>query len=630
MFNTIKGPARERLEPVVVRKLETSGTLVHDDRRLRSFFFDGRFLTAKDLTREQTYFLTRQADLARSGGVGVVSGLHLVEGPDPRSLRITSGHGVTPSGETVVIPRDLGNVRLDDLPEIQRLDAAFGLAQIPRETARNRSGLYIVALRPVEYTANLVASYPATVGGARTAQDGDIIEATAITLIPYPDSQAGAGFDVRRARVAHEIFVRQGGLRPPVDALPIGMIALDHGVVRWVDKFLVRREVGSEQTDFLGFGQAPRALREAHLLHYQRHLEEVLTDRRRSNRGERFAASEHFFTLPPAGPLPAAAVDPASFTEVYFPAEVDVELSVVPDDELGALLEESLSLSPIDLTRTGEELSSTSVLIMIPVPRKSMDEALSLLFPSERSGTLKLRATAPGVLARRQPSDALKALTLRRSALTSTLTAQPNLTDAAWSSVLTGASTLWYARRKNFPYKPSTVGQRVVEPDDQDTQDSLTAPLVQAELYDEFSSLPTRATALAIARLYNFLGSLYGSDAAGSSYLFAGAAGEILRQKWIQVATVKAVMDRYTSYPQRGQGLAKVTSDVHSQYGYWISLPTFARSTSVVELDRYGSLAMTDNKSAILRDLVHTMLQAGKTLDDAVVEFRKQYSNPPY
>ena len=31
--------------------LEKVGVLIHDDRRFRSRFFDGRFLTAKDLTR---------------------------------------------------------------------------------------------------------------------------------------------------------------------------------------------------------------------------------------------------------------------------------------------------------------------------------------------------------------------------------------------------------------------------------------------------------------------------------------------------------------------------------------------------------------------------------------------------
>ncbi len=626
MFDTTRGPAREQLEPNVVKKLEVAGTLVHDDRRLRSFFFDGRFLTAKDLTREQTYFLTRQADLGRGGGIGVVAGLHVENGPDPRALRITAGHGVTPSGEVVVIPRELANVRLDDIPEIQRLDAAFGLAQLPRETARNRSGLYIVALRPVEYTANPVASYPSSAGGTRTAQDGDIIEATALTLIPYPDSHAGAGFESRRARVAHETFVRKGGMRPPVDALPIAMIALDHGVIRWIDKYLVRREVGSEQTDFLGFGQAPRALREAHLQQYQRHLKEVVADRKQANRGERFAASEHFFALPPAGPLPVAAVDPQSLTEVFFPPEVDVELSVIPEDELGALLEESLFLSPIDLTRTGEELSSTSVLVLVPVPRQAMDEALSTLFPAERASTVQLRATASGLVARRQPGEALKALTLRRTTLATPTAAGPSLANAAWSNLLSGASTLWYARRRNFPYKPAAVGQIVEEPDD--LEDSFTALLWEAEFYDEFGSLPKRATALAIAKAYTLMRSFSEGDYAAGKQLSAGVGGELLRQKWLHSGTVQSVQQRYT-YTNRGVGLSNLMSALNEKYEYEIPLPHFSRASSVVELDKYAYLASTDGKSELLRDTVYTHLTGGKTLDDAVIAFRKNYTPPP-
>jgi hypothetical protein len=629
MLNTTKGPARERLEPTVVNRLQTAGTLVHDERRLRSFFFDGRFLTAKDLTREQAYFLTRQADLGRGGGVGVVTGLR-VDDMDPRALKITAGHGVTPSGEAVVIPRDLTNVRLDDIPEIQRLDAAFGLSPIPRETARNRSGLYIVALRPVEYTANLVASYPSTVGGTRTVQDGDIIEATAITLIPYPDSQAGANFASRRARVAHEIFVRRGGMRPPVDALPLAMIALDHGVIRWVDEFLVRREVGSEQTDFLGFGQAPRALREAHLLQYQQQLRDVLTDRNKAGQGERFAASEHFFALPPAGPLPASAVDPQSFTEVFFPPEVDVELSVVPEDELSALLQESLFLSPIDLTRTGEELASTSVLVMVPVSRDRMDEVLSLLFPTERAGTVELRATAAGLVSKRQPGEALKALTFQRTASTSTSTAQPSLVDAAWSNVLSGATTLWYARRRSFPYKPAAIGQQVVEPDD--LENNFTRALEAAELYDEFGSLPTRATALAIARTWQVLipftateetttGSPFKTSPAETPFLFASIGGQILRQKWVNMATLQGDdgVEKRNSYPNRGQGLVKLSTQLNTDHRYPLPLPACARARSIIALDKYALTASAEDLKK-LTDEINTSLKAGGSLDDAATK----------
>jgi hypothetical protein len=632
MFDTTRGPAREQLEPNVVKRLETAGTLVHDDRRLRSFFFDGRFLTARDLTREQAYFLTRQADLGRSGGVGVVAGLHVEDGPDPRSLRVTAGHGVTPSGEVVIIPRDLGSVRLDDIPEIQRLDAAFGLAQIPREVARNRSGLYIVALRPVEYTANPVAQYPSSVGGTRTAHDGDIIEATAITLIPYPDSQAGASFESRRSRVAHEIFVRNGGMRPPVDALPIAMIALDHGVVRWIDKYLVRREVGSEQTDFLGFGQAPRALREAHLLQYQRHLRQVLKERNQLRRGERFAASEHFFTLPPAGPLPAAAVDAQNFTEVFFPPEVDVELSIIPEDELGALLEESLFLSPIDLTRTGEELTSVSVVILVPVPRETMEQSRSVLFPTETGATAHLRATASGLVARRQPGEALKALTLRRTTLATTTLSQSKLADAAWSSLLSSASTLWYARRKNFPYKGSVIGQPVEEP--MEASDEFVMALKDAGLYEEFRTLPQRSTALGIGRTYDILRSMLRSHSAGSRLLFASAAGELLRQKRLNGETVAAVEKRY-SYDDRGKGLSILnTASTAGARTTERKIPqeSLARSAAAVELDRYALHASKEGpaKLELLRSIVDQTLKEGRPLDEAVARFKKTYEKPPF
>ncbi|WP_257446362.1 hypothetical protein [Archangium lipolyticum] len=651
MSDTMNGPAREKLEPAVVSKLETAGILVHDGRRLRSFFFDGRFLTAKDLTREQTYFLTRQADLGRSGGVGVVTGLHVKAGPDPRSLEISAGHGVTPSGEAVVIPKTLANVRLDDIPEIQRLDAAFGLAQIPRETARNRSGLYIVALRPVEYTANPVAQYPSTAGGARTAHDGDIIEATAITLLPYPDSQAGAGFESRRSRVAHEIFVRNGGMRPPVDALPIAMIALDHGVVRWIDTFLVRREVGSEQTDFLGFGQAPRALREAHLLQYQMHLQEVIQDRKQTNRGERFAASDHFFALPPAGPLPVAAVD-KNLNEVFFPPEVDVELSVVPEDELGALLEESLFLSPIDLTRTGEELSSVSVLVLVPVPRREMDQALSTLLPSEKTGTMKLRATASGLVARRQPGEALRLLSIRKSALlparataptldaphsltaaaeSTTSSAQTNLADASWSNLLSNATSLWYVRRRSFPYKPTVVGQVVEEQEALD--EDLSSALQEAGLHAEFLTLPTRATSFGVGKSYDLLRTLLRSRSAGYKQLFASAAGELLRQSKLNIDTVKKLEKRYT-YEERGKGLSALNAALakRTRTEHAIPLSYLARSKNSVELDKYVTLALKEGKDRFekIQELVERTVKQGHSLDEAVVEIRKSYDTAPF
>jgi hypothetical protein len=579
----------------------------------------------RDLTREQTYFLTRQSDLGRSGGTGVIAGLRVRSNEDSRSLRITAGHGATPSGEAVVIPTDLSQVKLDDVPEIQRLDAAFGLSTTPREPARNRSGLYIVALRPVEYTAHPVASYPSSMGTSRQVHDGDIIEATAITLIPYPDAVSGGSYESRRSRVAHEIFARNSSQRPPVDALPLAMVAVDRGVIRWVDEFLVRREVGSEQEDFLGLGQSSRALREAHLLQYQQHLKEVLAERLGSGRGERFTATEHFSVLPPAGPLPAAAVDSSNLTEVFFPPEVDVELSVVPYDELGTLLRESLLLPPLDLTLKGEQLSSTSVLVLVPVARESMDQALSLLFPTQQAGSVRLRAAAPGQVARRLPGDALQEL-LRRMQVGSA-PAGSGLADAAWASVLSGSGLLWYVRRRNLPSKPALIGERSVEPDD--GQDGVTNGLREAELDDEFASLPARATALGVGRTYWWLSIQRGLDIAARMPVFAAMAGELLRLTWVEASSVEEVRLRY-SYSGVGQGLTQLFTVLSYQHEYEIPLPVFARSSSTKELDLIcNSLYPTWVRLEEAARTVHRILTGGGTLDTAVSELRKQFPGLP-
>src|SRR6185369_16775926 len=104
MLNTtVQGPMRERLEArdeasqERMRRLVESNTLIADDRRRRPLYFDGRFLDAAALTREQDYFRTRQTDLGRAGGAGVVQGLIVQVDADGSELRIQPGHGITPS-----------------------------------------------------------------------------------------------------------------------------------------------------------------------------------------------------------------------------------------------------------------------------------------------------------------------------------------------------------------------------------------------------------------------------------------------------------------------------------------------------------------------------------------------------
>lgn len=445
--SAVQGPARIRLEARQIARYQAS--VVVDGRRRRPLYFDGRFLAARDLVREQSYFLTRQADLGRAGGFGVVDGLHLHGGAGSTTLTIGAGHGITPGGELVVVPRDFA-VDLVDVPEIQRLNAAFGLLERPTESPRSRSGLFVLALRPVEWSADPTASYPTSLAGPRSVEDGEIVEGAAVTLIPYPDAGPELTSGLRRARVAHDVFVGGSGRGTAAGALPLALVSLNLGTVEWLDVFMVRREVGAEHGDVVGLGFAPRALREAHLLQYEGHLREVLLSRQ----GKRFAATEHFMALPPAGRLPASAVDPRDFSQIFFPSTVDVDLSIIPEDEIPALVEESMTLPPIDLTRSADELDSTSVVIVIPIPRDELRTISSDVSTLSRS----LKPAAPGMLARRSPLEHLQAVRLPGNFVP--LPAPTRAEDEAWVQLLGRAPMLWYIRRRTLHQRADLAGER--------------------------------------------------------------------------------------------------------------------------------------------------------------------------
>jgi hypothetical protein len=249
-------------------------------------------------------------------------------------------------------------------------------------------------------------------------EDSEVVEAAAVSLIPYPDSGGQDEMDLRRSRAAWEIFANRSTRGIPAQVLPLAMIALDRNGVHWIDPFLVRREVGAEHGNLPGLGFAPLSLREAHLQQYNSQLDEVVAARRSGNRGSRFAATEHLLTLPPAGRMPSACINPADFTQSFFPPTVDLDLAIIPDDELPILVEESLRLPPFDLTLTNDDLDSTAVVALIPVPRADLQRLKNSL---------------------------------------TTLT-RVNPADEAWRQALRAVDFVWYVRRRALPYRADLVG----------------------------------------------------------------------------------------------------------------------------------------------------------------------------
>ncbi|HVG21690.1 MAG TPA: hypothetical protein VNI02_21830 [Blastocatellia bacterium] len=622
--------ARERLTRQEFDDLQRTGTVIIDDRRRRPLYFDGRFLAAHDLTREQNYFLTRQADLGRAGGSGVVTGLFVEMGNTDKHIRISAGHGVTSSGELVMLPNSL-TINLADVAESQRLDAAFGLMRIPRESARNRTGLFVVALRPVEFSANPIASYPTSVTGTRSTEDGEIIEAVIVTLVPYPDQGAGDTLDMRRARVAREIFVDRGVKGIPVGALPLAMIATERGAVRWVDPFMVRREVGAEHGDVLGLGFAPRALREAHLLQYQNHLDEVLEQRKNGNRGQSFSASEHFQSLPPAASMPTAAIDTNDFTQRFFPAEIDVDLSFIPSDEVAAALEESLLLPPIDLTLDGEELESVSVLVLIPVERHRVRALKAELTSTEVAAnplTRPLKTAAPGLVAKRRPLESL----IRLPRLPVQLPTPERIIDDVWRRELQDKPTLFYVRRRNVNYRAEVVGLNIRAVSDDVRRDAIVDERIKnIGLSRKFTSIKKRASTEAVAEMTALLGS---PKVANSRLLLSGVVNELENARAraegppvepgrerpgedeepeggarIDRLAVLKVGERF-AHPKFGEGITLLENE-SAEIKEDAVVKTLVQSGTIPELDEVGRRLDEAQRKAFVKEVVEQARQGG-------------------
>jgi hypothetical protein len=487
MAESTQAPDRLALTDEEVQAGLRAGTLIMDGRRRRPNYFDGRFLTAADLTADQAYVLSRLSDLARSQGEGVSEGL-LVLQPDGQEsggeantrLRVTQGWGLTGSGELVGLGEDQ-LVDLQAVARVQALNQRFGLAELPAEPQRSLSGVFVLGLRPVEFSDGPIASYPSGVAGERRIEDGSIVEATAITLIPYGDAGAGDGEEQRR-RLTRQIFlVGEGRIGSP-SVLPLAVVALSRGGVDWVDPWLVRRELGAGPERGWPLLGAARPRRQAHLQHYSQQLREILRRRQDQGRGAQFAAAEHFALLPPVGPLPSAAILPPApagtaaagaelFQQVFFPPEMETGLAIVPEDELSAVIEEALNLPPIDLTLSPVEREGIAVLILLPVARASLAALLNRLGVSPLQPALQpMETPSPGLAARRRPAEILSGL--RRPAprsmapdLTwSTGTAQggsvplANGQAAIWRQELERQPNLWFVRRRQYPgYQSPTL-----------------------------------------------------------------------------------------------------------------------------------------------------------------------------
>jgi len=153
------------------------------------------------------------------------------------------------------------------------------------------------------------------------------------------------------------------------------------------------------------------------------------------------------------GALPAAVVA-EDFTQIFFPPEINVDLSIVPEDELPALVEEALMLPPINLKLNGDDQESTSVLLLVPVARDQVHELSTQL-----GGALvrDLRPAAVGLVASRRPLEVLRGIRLP-AVLVPPGVDEAAEADARWRTALASANRLWFVRRRNLNISSAVVG----------------------------------------------------------------------------------------------------------------------------------------------------------------------------
>ncbi len=549
MAEWITKRGRVPVDAETLRSLSQSGLLVTDTRRSRPLWFDGRFLTARDLQREQTYFLSRQADLAAAVGCGVVRGLWVTPGSKATQLRIEQGFGIASGGERIVLLRDV-EVDLGNLPFLDQINRMLGRSKKPAAPFRTLSGLFVLAARSVEFTANPVGAYPSRLGDERLVEDGDIVEAVLLTLIPYTSSEAGSSTLLRRAMVAHELFVHGTGYTPAPSTLPLAMVELDRGFVRWVDPPMVRRDMGSIGSDVMGLGVTPRWVRVCHFLQTRTMFEEILEDRRLAGQTPSFAASEYFLSLPAAGQLPSACIDPKTLTQTFFPSGFQVNLSIIPEDELPCLVEESLALPPLDVSVSQESEGAASVLVLLPLPRnhyrKAAAELGSLETTLSAANTVQVRNTPKlmpaGDRATLLPKPEIQATTLSR-----------------WQGLLNQTPVLWYVRRKNLHQKQDVVGAKIpVLADEFRDEKLMRAYLKQKSLDTRYTRLKVRASAEADLIMASMLTSKKFQE---SDTLLIAAVRELEKVKRLDASTAREIMKRYDD-EALGEGIRMVEEKV--------------------------------------------------------------------
>ena len=311
----------------------------------RSNFFDGRLLTAEDLTREQVYIDERLRELGRVYGQGIIDGLQvqLASG----QLTIYPGQALSSSGRVLLLGEPL-NIDLNNAAQIRLLNH--------NKYHYIDYGLYAIVLQYAEQSREIAEVFPTQLSKPEEPQANIIVEGVSVSLIKLSVSlNQQDPYAIREQLIAAEGRHQPMNYNLPEDSVALGIIAFDNNSPAWLDSELLRQPVREEITE--------QSINEDFFRRHYKLYRDIIEDQKYTGVNGKLQAKEFFSTLPPVGPVPRAAINTNTATQSYFPDNYTVSIVPVNYNELNTILSESMSLSPLLLDKD----EAGDIMILAPL-----------------------------------------------------------------------------------------------------------------------------------------------------------------------------------------------------------------------------------------------------------------------
>ncbi|MBC8012230.1 MAG: hypothetical protein H7067_19275, partial [Burkholderiales bacterium] len=402
--------------------------VAQEPRLGRLHYFPGRHLTKDHLQAEQDIRTLRLQLRGRSVTSGVVTGLETTWRDTTTGLEflVQPGHALAADGTDIVVGRSVLS-GLDDLLIVgPGATAEFTTPEGPfAAILLIEPGHVLDADLPL---AAQVEDHGADFTPCPRVPDDEVFYKTtridAARLVLYvlppdftPATPASTPTSVRRNLAAWKLFdlEARNQSRPWLGlGVPLALVGFDaNRAPAFLDRHAVARRGGRPRVRHLAAPALDARFFQARFDHFCAHLGDLTAPD---------PARAHFRHLPPVGllprayltlePQPAASENPPTWraAQTFFPASYALDVSVVPTEQLDALIADHRTLAPYDLNQRD------AVRFLLPVAQQFFDPDLlqvEVIDPAYDTAIANFRATRGAWLARRIDLGG------RRNALTS-------------------------------------------------------------------------------------------------------------------------------------------------------------------------------------------------------------------